>query len=137
MNPIVSGVPQESVLGPLLFILYTSEMFELVENRLYANADDSTLLAVVHKPSDRPAVSASFSRDLARIQEWCNHWCMLLNSNKTKALVVSRSRTVNPTYGDLVVPGVSIPASRNLDILGVKFDCKLIVGDHVRGIATK
>ena len=34
--PIVSGVPHASALGPLLFILYTSEMFELVENRLYA-----------------------------------------------------------------------------------------------------
>ena len=34
--PIVSGVIQVSALGPLLFILYTSEMFELVENRLYA-----------------------------------------------------------------------------------------------------
>ena len=39
--PIVSGVPQGSVLCPILFILYTSEMFELLENRLYAYADDS------------------------------------------------------------------------------------------------
>ena len=45
--PIVSDVPQGSVLGPLLSILYTSEMLELVENRLYAYADDSTLLSVV------------------------------------------------------------------------------------------
>ena len=44
--PIVSGVPQGSVLGPLLFILYSSEMIELVENRLYPYADDFTLLAV-------------------------------------------------------------------------------------------
>ena len=58
-TPIISGVPQGSVLGPLLFILYTSEMFELVENRLYAYADVSTLLAVVHKPADRIAVAAS------------------------------------------------------------------------------
>ena len=34
-------------------------MFELVENRLFAYADDSTLLAVVRKPADRPAVASS------------------------------------------------------------------------------
>ena len=100
-TPIVSGIPQGSVLG-LLFILYTSEMFVLVENRLYAYADDSSLLAVVHKPADRPAVAGSLNRDLARIQEWCYHWCMILNPNKTKTLVVSRYRTVNPPHYDLV-----------------------------------
>ena len=62
--PVISGVPQGSVLSPLLFILYTCEMFELVENRLFAYAYDSTLLAVVHKPSDRPTVSASLNRKL-------------------------------------------------------------------------
>ena len=94
--PIVSGVPLGSVLGPLLFILNTSEMFDLVENGLHAYAVDSTLLAVVRKPADKPAVAASLNKDLARIQEWCNHWCMLLNPNETNALVVSRPRTVNP-----------------------------------------
>ena len=52
------------MLGPLLFILYTSKMFELVENRLFASADDSTLLAVVHKPASRPAVAASLTGTL-------------------------------------------------------------------------
>ena len=42
-----------------------------------------TLLAVVRKPADRPAVVASLNRDLARIQEWCHHWCMMPNPNKT------------------------------------------------------
>ena len=96
------------MLGPLLFILYTSEMFELVENRLPASADDATLLAVVRKPADRPAAAASLNRDLTRIHEWWNHWCMILNPKETKALVVSRSRTVNPPHSDLVLSGVSI-----------------------------
>ena len=93
-----------------------------------------TLLAVVRKPANRPAVSATIHRDLARIQEWCNHWCIILNPNKTKALVVSRSRTVSPPQGDLVLSGVSIRASPNLDILGMKFDRKLTFEDHVHGI---
>ena len=84
--PITSGVPQGSVLGPLLFILYTSEMFELVENRLFACADDSTLQAVVRKPANRPAVAASINRNLVHDITWSNHFCMILNPNKTMAL---------------------------------------------------
>ena len=86
--PIVSGVPQGSVLGHLLLILHTSELFELMEDRLYYYIDASTLLAAIHKSVDRTA--ASLNRDLARIREWCSHWCMILNPNKTQALVVSR-----------------------------------------------
>ena len=85
--PIVTCMPHGSVLGPLLFILYTNEMFELVEDTLYVYADDSMLLAVVRKPADRLAVAASLNRDLVGIQEWCNHLCMILNPNKTKDLV--------------------------------------------------
>ena len=70
--PIVSGVPQGSVFGPLRFTQYTSEMFEIVENRLYACADDSTQLAVVRKPADRPAVAASLN--YAWIQDRCNDY---------------------------------------------------------------
>ena len=59
-------------------------MFEPVENRLHAYADDSTFLAVVCKPADRPAVAVTLNRDLARIQEWCNNWCMILNLTKLR-----------------------------------------------------
>ena len=135
--PIISGVPQGSVLGPLLFILYTIEMFVMVENSQYAYADDSTLLLAVRKPADRPAVAASLNRDLARIQEWCNRWCMMLNPHKIKALVISRSRTVNPPGGDLVLSGVSIRANANLDILGVKFDSKPTFEDHMHHIVCR
>ena len=45
---VVSGVPQGSVLAPLLFLLYTSELLYILENKLISYADDSTLMAVVH-----------------------------------------------------------------------------------------
>ena len=44
---------------------------------------------------------------------------------------------MNPPYGDLVLSGVSIYASPNLDILGVKFDRRLNFDDHVRGIVSR
>ena len=47
---VVSGVPKDSVLGPLLSLLYTSELFSILENILIGYADDSTLIAVVPPP---------------------------------------------------------------------------------------
>ena len=54
---------------------------------------------------------------------WCKLWHLFCT--ETKALVVSRSRTVRPPHGDLILSGVSFRASPTLDILGVKFDSKL------------
>ena len=45
---VVSGVPQNSALCPLLFLLYTSEFFSILEHKLTGYADDSSLLSVRH-----------------------------------------------------------------------------------------
>ena len=52
-------MPQGIVLGPLLFLLYTSELFSILENKLNGYADDSTLMAVVPSPGFTVAVAES------------------------------------------------------------------------------
>ena len=93
---VVSGVPQGSVFDPLLFLLYTSELFSILENKLIGYADESTLLAVVPSPGVRVAVAESLIRDLGRVSEWCDLWGMKLNASKTKTMIVTRSRTMHP-----------------------------------------
>ena len=93
---ISSGVPQGSVLGPLLFLLYTSELFSISENKLIDYADDSTLMAAVPSPGVTVAVAESLICDLSRVSEWCDLWGMKLNASQTKTMIVSRSSTMHP-----------------------------------------
>ena len=93
---VVSGVPQGSVLGPLLFLLYTSELFSILENKLIGYADDSTLMAIVPSSGVKIAEAQSLIRDLDRVSEWCNLFGMKLNASKTKTMIVSNSRTMHP-----------------------------------------
>ena len=88
---VVSGVPKGSVLGPLLFLLYTSELFSILENKVMGYADDSTLMVVVPSTGVRIAVAESLIRDLGRLSECCDLWGMKLNVSKTKTMIVSRS----------------------------------------------
>ena len=70
---VVSGVPQDSVLGPRVHfvsvLVYTSEVFSILENKLIIYSEDSTLMAVVPSPGVRVAVAESLIRDLGRVSE--------------------------------------------------------------------
>ena len=92
------GVPQGSVLGPLLILLYTSELFSILENKLIGYADDSTLITVVPSSGLEVAVAESLSRNLVKVNEWCDLRRMKLNKSKTTTMIVSRSRTCIPNH---------------------------------------
>ena len=121
---VVSGVPQGSVLGPLLFLLYIADLPGLLQNELVGYADDSTLLCRILHPRDMSSVAASLNDDLAVISDWCSKWGVLVNLSKTRGMLISRSRTVYPLFPDLVVDGTVVEMVVELRILDVILDSK-------------
>ena len=69
---VVSGVPQGSVLGPLLFLLYIADLPRLLQNEMVGYADDSTLLCRIAHPRNRSSLAVSLNDDLAVISDWCS-----------------------------------------------------------------
>ena len=119
-------------MGPLLFLLYTSELFSILENKLIGYADDSRLMAVVPFPGVRVTVAESLISDLDRVSEWCDLWGMKLNASETKGMIVSRSRTMHPQSPPITIGGTVLKKSDDLVILGVTFDSKMTFEKHLR-----
>ena len=123
-------------MGPQSILLYTAELFSLVENKLYGFADDSTLVAVVPWPGESVAVSESLNRDLNRVSVWCNLWGMKLNASKTKTMIVSSPGTVHPQLTPLTLDGTVLKESADPVILGVTFDAKMTFEKHLRSVSS-
>ena len=91
--PVTSGVPQGSVLGPVLFNLFTSELPNYVKSSLPQYADDTVLYIIIRSTND----TVILQNDLDIINKWCTDNQMQLNSNKCKIMHVTRSRSQIPT----------------------------------------
>ena len=127
-------MPQGSVLGPLLFLLYTSELLSILEKKLICYADDSTLMAVVPSPCIRVVVTESLISDLYIVCELCDLTAKKLNAGKTKTIIVSRSRTIHPQSSPSTIGGTVLKESDDHVILGVTFDSKMTFGKHLRSV---
>ena len=134
--PVLSGVPQGSVLGPLFFILFTSDVGISLENKLISYADDTKLFSSVKSPCDRGEVAASLNRDLAKITAWCQLWGMKLNANKTHSITFSRSRTLDPPHPRLFISGEEIEELDDIRLLGVTLDSRLTFEKHIRSVSS-
>ena len=76
---VASGATQSKVLRPLLFVLYTSELFRIIESHIVRYSDDTTIYAAYPRPLSYPQMMELLNQDSAAIYSWCLKWHMLLN----------------------------------------------------------
>lgn len=78
LSPVISGVPQGTVLGPLLFLIYINDLPIGCSSKIRLFADD----CVIYRPITNDADSRALQSDLNVIETWCNNWLMSLNVKK-------------------------------------------------------
>ena len=117
-------MPHGTDLGLLLFLLYTSELFCILENKLIGYADDCTLMAVVPSPGVRVTVAEFLIRDLGRVNEWCDLLGMKYNASRLRLC-----------KSPLSIGGTVLKESGDLVMLGVTYDSKMTFEKHLRSVS--
>jgi hypothetical protein len=92
---ITSGVPQGSVLGPLLFILYINDLPLHVTSQIDMFADDTTITAYGKTHLE---INSFLQQDIINIEDWCSQNSMVLNAQKTKAMYITPSHRNKPIH---------------------------------------
>ena len=77
-SDVLSGVPQGSVLGPLLFVIYINDLPDKIENVTKLFADDSKIISVIKGKLE----VEKLQKDLDEVDYWCQTWGMKLNVEK-------------------------------------------------------
>ena len=87
--PVLSGVPQGSILGPLLFLVYVNDLPEnTTSSSMALFADDTKCYPAIRTTEDDKHLLC----DLEIINEWCRTWRMKFNQSKSGLLTVTRNR---------------------------------------------
>jgi hypothetical protein len=129
------GVPQGSVLGPLLFILYTQPLSHIIEAHSVSHtefADDTQLYNSSHATDTQPLLSVTESC-ISDVKSWMSQNKLQLNEAKTEALFIDNTGNTDPTL-KLTIGQSEISFSESVRNLGVMFDNKLTMKDHVHKI---
>ena len=130
---VTSGVPQGSVLGPVLFVIYINDLPDVTSNKTLLFADDTKLFRRVNCVED----CRSLQHDIMKLEEWAEVWLMRFHPNKCKVMTIGRS---DISY-DYVMRDedktITLERSEAEKDLGVIVDGKLQFKEHISSIVMK
>jgi len=129
--PVVSGVPQGSVLGPLLFIIYINDLSNGMSSHVRLFADDCVLYREINSENDH----ATLQNDLSIVEDWCHTWGMELNLSKCVSMTISRLHNRGSRLYKL--GSLDLEQVTSYKYLGVTLSSNLSWDDHVSSSVNK
>ena len=132
-SQIKTGVPQGSVLGPILFSLYINDLPKSCQGadfQMYA--DDAVIYA---HGTTATAVSKKLTEYLEAVANWLDNSCLTLNVDKTVSMCFSSGRRPTPTTLNISINNQSITQVSEVNYLGLILDYHLKFDKHVKKIS--
>ncbi len=116
-STINAGVPQGSIVGPLLFLIYINDIVKDINSNTRLFADDTSLYIIVDDPQSS---SVQLNNDLRTIHQWSLDWLVTFNPSKTETMIFSRKRN-KPAHPNLIMNDVVLDPVIEHKHLGLSF----------------
>lgn len=133
--PVSHGVPQGSVLGPLLFIIYISPLGDIIRMhglQFHCYADDIQIYLTTS--SDRLSLPDSLTACIRDIKHWMSLNFLKLNDNKTEILMIGTATSVERMDRSFEIDGIYVKPSSSVHNLCVLFDSSLSFTSHISAV---
>ena len=123
-QPILAGVPQGSILGPLFFLIYINDLPDGLKSNVKLFADDTSLFSVVKNKEES---ASDLTNDLDMISKWAYNWKMSFNPDPGKPAqeVLFSRKNSNITHPIIHFNNVQVQRANQQKHLGIILDGKL------------
>ena len=135
-SDVFAGVPQGSILGPLLFLIYINDLSDGLNCNPKLFADDTSLFSTVH---DINEATNNLNNDLIKITEWAHQWKMSFNpdiSKQAHEVIFSCKRSL-VSHPSLTFNNIPVAQTSSQKHLGMHLDKKLNFEEHLSKVETK
>lgn len=130
---VTSGVPQGSVLGPSLFLVYVNDMGDsLQHSSISLFADD----ALIYRPINNNSDTSFFQQDLLALEKWADDWNMVFNVNKCQVVLFDRGGKISSNSVSYTLYGVPLEVVESFRYLGVHVSNDFSWDMHINSITS-